>query len=142
MQEHQNTKTFLQKVTVQIGVTKISWLKRLEILFLDLKGEEIVETFYEKELQKTHQKEFRAHKVIRRKGDELNVKCKGCNNSSNGNIGKKKKILLNKMSSFPKPHIHSKNKIEIELDLANYVTKFDLENVWGIDPSKYAKKLI
>ena len=46
------------------------------------------------------------------------------------------------MSSFPKPHIHSKNKIEIELDLGNYVTKFDLENVWGIDPSKYAKKLI
>ena len=91
MQGHQNTKTFLQKVTVQIGVTKISWLKRLEILFLDLKGEEIVETFYEKELQKTHQKEFRAHKVIRRKGDELNVKCKGCNNSSNSNIGKKKK---------------------------------------------------
>ena len=57
-------------------------------------------------------------------------------------LAKKKKILLNKMSSFPKPHIHSKNKIEIELDLANYVTKFDLENVWGIDPSKYAKKLI
>ena len=67
--------------------------------------------------------------MIRRKGDELNVKCKGCNNSSNSNIGKKKKILLNKMSSFPKPHIHSKNKIKIELDLGNYVTKFDLENV-------------
>ena len=46
------------------------------------------------------------------------------------------------MSSFPKPHIHSKNKIEIELYLQNYVTKFDLKNVWGIDPSKYAKKLI
>ena len=66
--------------------------------------------------------------MIKRKGDELNIKCKGYNNSSNSHIGKKR-ILLNKMSSFPKPHIHSKNKIEIELYLQNYVTKFDLKNV-------------
>ena len=32
----------------------------------DLKGEEIVGTFYEKELQKTNQKEFRVEKVIKR----------------------------------------------------------------------------
>ena len=35
----------------------------------DLKDEEIVGTFYEKELQKTNQQEFRIEKVIRRKGD-------------------------------------------------------------------------
>ena len=35
----------------------------------DLKGEEIVGTFYEKELQKKNQKEFRVEKVIKRKDD-------------------------------------------------------------------------
>ena len=42
----------------------------------DLKVEEIVGTFYEKELQKTSQKEFRVKKVIKRKGDKLYVKWK------------------------------------------------------------------
>ena len=37
----------------------------------DLNGEEIIGTFYEKELQKTNQEEFRIEKVIRRKGDKL-----------------------------------------------------------------------
>ena len=40
----------------------------------DLNGKEIVGTFYEKELQKTNQQEFRIEKVIRRKGDKLYVK--------------------------------------------------------------------
>ena len=34
----------------------------------DLNGEETVGSFYEKELQKTNQKEFRIEKVIKRKG--------------------------------------------------------------------------
>ena len=37
----------------------------------DLNGEEIFGSFYEKELQKTNQKEFRIEKVIKRKGDKL-----------------------------------------------------------------------
>ena len=37
----------------------------------DLNGEEIVGTFYEKELQKTNQKELRIEKVIKRKGDKF-----------------------------------------------------------------------
>ena len=45
----------------------------------DLNREEIVGTFYEKELQKTNQKEFRIQKVIKRKGDKLYVKWKGYN---------------------------------------------------------------
>ena len=32
----------------------------------DLNGEEIVETFYKKELQKINQKEFRVEKVIKK----------------------------------------------------------------------------
>ena len=42
----------------------------------DFKGEEIVGTFYEKELQKTNQKKFRVEKVIKRKDNELFVKWK------------------------------------------------------------------
>ena len=55
----------------------------------DLKGEEIVGTFYKKESQKTNQKEFRAEKVIKRKGDKPYVKWKGYDNSFNSWIDKK-----------------------------------------------------
>ena len=54
----------------------------------DLNGEEIIGTFYEKELQKTNQEEFRIEKVIRRKGDKLYVKRKGYDNSFNSWINK------------------------------------------------------
>ena len=46
----------------------------------DLNGEEIIGIFYEKELQKTNQKEFRIEKALKRKGDKLYVKWKGCDN--------------------------------------------------------------
>ena len=55
----------------------------------NLNGEEISERFYQKELQKTNQKEFRIEKVIKRKGDKLNVKWKGYDNSFNSWINKK-----------------------------------------------------
>ena len=55
----------------------------------DLNGEEIVGRFYEKERQKTNQKEFRIEKVIKRKGNKLYVKWKGHNNSFNSWIDKK-----------------------------------------------------
>ena len=54
----------------------------------NLNGEEITGTFYEKELPKTNQKEFRIEKVIRRKRDKLYVKWKGYNNSFNSWIDK------------------------------------------------------
>ena len=40
----------------------------------DLNCEEITGSLYEKELQKTNQKEFRIEKVLKRKGDKLYVK--------------------------------------------------------------------
>ena len=52
----------------------------------DLNAEEIIGTFYEKELQKIDQKEFRIEKVIKKKGDKLYVKWKGYNNSFNSCI--------------------------------------------------------
>ena len=55
----------------------------------DLNGEEITGTFYEKELQKTNQQEFRIEKVVKRKGDKLYVKWKGYDSSFNSWIDKK-----------------------------------------------------
>ena len=55
----------------------------------DLNGEEITGTFYEKELQKTNQQEFRIEKILKRKGDKLYVKWKGYDNSFNSWIDKK-----------------------------------------------------
>ena len=55
----------------------------------DLNGDEIIGTFYEKELQKTNQKEFRIEKVIKRKTHKLNVKWKGYDSSFNSWIDEK-----------------------------------------------------
>ena len=52
----------------------------------DLKGKEINEIFYEKELQKAtigQEKPFRMEKVMKRKGNKLYVKWKGYDNSFN-----------------------------------------------------------
>ena len=48
----------------------VSWTYAIS----DLNGEEIIQSFYEKELQKNNQKNFRIEKVIKRKGDKLYVK--------------------------------------------------------------------
>ena len=55
----------------------------------DLNGEKITGSFYEKELQKSNQKEFRIEKVLKQKGDKLYVKWKGCDNRFNSWIDKK-----------------------------------------------------
>ena len=60
-----------------------SWSEQIFFVINDLNGEEIIGTFYEKELQKTNQKKFRKEKVIKKKGNKLYVKWKGYNNSFN-----------------------------------------------------------
>ena len=55
----------------------------------NLNGEEIVGTFYEKELQKTFQEKFRIGKVIKSKRNKLNVKWKEYANSFNSWIDKR-----------------------------------------------------
>ena len=65
-----------EEVFVIIKVKNIvSWT----YVISDHKGEVIVGTFYEKELQKTNHKEFGVEKVITRKGDKLYVKWKSYN---------------------------------------------------------------
>ena len=55
----------------------------------DLNGEEIIGTFYKKELQKIYQQEFRIEKIVKKKGIKLYVKWKGYGNSFNSWIDKK-----------------------------------------------------
>ena len=58
----------------------------------DLKREEIVGTFFKKELQKTNQKDFRVEKLIKRKDDKLYLKWKGYGSSFHSWIDKKRKV--------------------------------------------------
>ena len=55
----------------------------------DLKCEETVGMFYEKELEKANQKEYRVEKAIKRRSDKLYVKWKGYDSSFNSWIDKK-----------------------------------------------------
>ena len=83
------------KDTHQTGLKKFFLIKKVKstvpwtCVINDLNGEEIIGTFYEKELQKTNQKEFRIEKVIKRKGDRLYVKWIGYDISFNSWIDKK-----------------------------------------------------
>ena len=70
-------------------VNKIQITVPWTYLINDLNGEEIKGSFYEKELQKADQKEFRIEKFIKKKGDKLYVKWKGYDNSFNSWINKK-----------------------------------------------------
>ena len=70
-------------------ITKIKDTVLWTYAISDLNVEPITESFYEKELQKTNQKEFRIEKVLKRKGDKLYVKWKGYDNSFNSWINKK-----------------------------------------------------
>ena len=63
----------------------VSWI----YVISDLNGEEITESFCEKELQKTTQEKFRIEKIIKKKGHKLFVKRKGYDNSFNSQINKK-----------------------------------------------------
>ena len=77
------------KDTHQIGLKKFLLLAKIKstvpwtYVINDLNGQEIIGTFYEKELQKTNQQEFTIDKLIKRKGDKLYVKWKVYDNSFN-----------------------------------------------------------
>ena len=64
-------------------VSKIQNTVPWTYLINDLNGEEIKGSFYEKELQKTDQKDFRIENVIKKKGNKLYVTWKGYDNSFN-----------------------------------------------------------
>ena len=53
-----------------------------------------MQSFYKKELHKTNKKELRIKKILKTKGNKLNVKWKGYNNSFDSWIDKKDLIKL------------------------------------------------
>ena len=55
-------------------ISKIKHTVPWTYVIIVLNGEEIIGKFYEKELQKTNQKEFKIEMVIKRKGNKLFVK--------------------------------------------------------------------
>ena len=63
--EYKNIKIFF------LVIKKVKGTALWTYVISDLIGEKIARTFYEKELQKTNQKEFRIEKVIKRKGGKL-----------------------------------------------------------------------
>ena len=70
-------------------------MQLLRLVISDLNGEEITGSFYENELQKTGQKEFRIEKVLKRKGDKLYVKWKEYDNRFKSWIDKKALVASN-----------------------------------------------
>ena len=70
--KHKNI--FAKGYTEVFVISKIKNTVPWTYVVSDLNGEEITGSFYEKELQKTGQKEFRIEKVLKVKGDKLYVK--------------------------------------------------------------------
>ena len=103
----------------------------------DVISEEIVGTFYRRELQKMNQKEFRVEKIIKRKDDKVYLTWKGYNSSFNSWIDKKDIIWMNKC--FRKSKSFG-GRVKVELDLSIYATKDYLKNATGVDTSDFAKK--
>ena len=72
----------MQKFTFQIGLKRFFGIKEVKntcpwtYVMSDLNDEEIVGMFYEEGLQKKNQKVFRVEKLIKKKGNKLNVKWK------------------------------------------------------------------
>ena len=90
----QNSKNFLLKRYSQNWSDEVFIIRKIKntvpwtYVISDLNGEPITGSFYEKELQKTNQKEFRIENVIKRKVNKLYVKWKGYDNSFNSWINK------------------------------------------------------
>ena len=78
----------------QIGLKKFLLLQKIEIIFRGhmllalLKMKKLLERFTKKNCRKIDQKEFRIEKVIKQKGDNLYVRWKGYDSSSNSWIDK------------------------------------------------------
>ena len=82
----------------------------------------LLEVFMKKELKKTSQEKFRIEKVLKRKGDKLYVKWKGCDNSFKSWINKKTPHI--RISQyFLKPFRSFGGSINVKVDLSNYAKK-------------------
>ena len=93
MLEYQNIGIFSSKVTLQVGLKKCFWLKKLKALFrghmlLMIWKMKKFKAFY-KWIAKNKSKRIRIEKVIKRKGERLYVKWNSYDNSFNSWADKK-----------------------------------------------------
>ena len=88
MLEYQNTKTFLIKDILRIGLKKLKILFHGHMLLIISMVKKLLKHFMKKNYKKTNQQGFRIEKVIKRKGNKLYVKWKGYGNSFNSWIDK------------------------------------------------------
>ena len=130
-------KDYVPNWSEEVFVTKKVKTMHWTYLIEDINEAKHFGKFYEKELQKINQTDFRIEKIIRRKGDRLSIKWKGYDNSLT--VGLIKKIFLYKMSYFQTPCPRSKDKIKVEIDFSNYAAQSDLKNGTDVDTSKFAK---
>ena len=103
MIKYHDMKTVLQKPMLQ----KVKNIVPQTYVIGELNGEEVIGTFYEKELKKTNQKVYRMEKVTKKKFKKYMI-------SRNVMIirliaGQIKKVSLFKLSYFPEPYSHSKS---------------------------------
>ena len=107
------------------------------VLLVISMAENLLERFFEKESQKTNQKEFRIEKVIKRKGENYMSKgmirvWKGYNNSFNSWIDK------SDLTSWYFPNFGE--NINVKVDLSNYATNADFKNIYLADTSRFTLK--
>ena len=113
--EYQNIKIFFAKICTSNSSEEVFVIKKVKntkpwaYVINDFIGEEIVGTFYEKEL--------RIEKVIKRKGDKLYVKWKGYNDLFNSWIDKKRHSINE--ATLSRTAI-LREKVKVKLDLSNY----------------------
>ena len=89
------SKSYLPLWTEEIfTISAIQQTNPITYKIKDMNGEEIQGTFYEQELQKTHQDTFRIEKVIRTKGNKMLVKWKGYSDDFNSWVDKSDVIDL------------------------------------------------
>ena len=104
----------------------------------DLNGGKIIETFYEKELQKANQEEFWIEKELREK--EISYMLNRTGMILHLIAGLIKKTFYKMGQYFPKPYEPFGGDINVKVDLSNYATKADLKGATGIDTSNLTLK--
>ena len=119
----QNTKTYTQNWGEVFAVSKIKNTVPWSYVISDLNGEKFAGSFYENELQKTCQKQFRLKKYLKEKVIDY---------MSNGTL---------KMNQYlHKPFKSFGGNINVKIDLLNYATNVDLKNVTHVDTSNFTLK--
>ena len=117
-------------------------IEKSQILFCghvicDFNGEKIVWPFFQQELQKTNQAEFRFEKVIKGKSDSY------MSNEKAMMIPLTAELIIKfyiKWVIFQDHILVVNTKQKLNLNLSNYATKSGLKNAIGLDISDFAKK--